>query len=80
MIMTRSGFIGMQRYGAGTWSGDITASWETLGNQIPAVAAQNGTYRLCHHDTEHHDAYPIKNDTQQMATKKLSFLAAEIIN
>ncbi|UKK55834.1 TIM-barrel domain-containing protein [Prevotella communis] len=37
MIMTRSGFIGMQRYGAGTWSGDITASWETLGNQIPAA-------------------------------------------
>ena len=37
MIMTRSGFIGMQRYGAGTWSGDITASWETLANQIPAA-------------------------------------------
>lgn len=37
MIMTRSGFIGMQRYGAGTWSGDITASWETLARQIPAA-------------------------------------------
>ena len=37
MIMTRSGFIGMQRYGAGTWSGDITSSWETLANQIPAA-------------------------------------------
>ena len=37
MIMTRSGFAGMQRYGAGTWSGDITASWETLANQIPAA-------------------------------------------
>jgi alpha-D-xyloside xylohydrolase len=37
MIMTRSGFIGMQRYGAGTWSGDITASWATLANQIPAA-------------------------------------------
>ena len=37
MIMTRSGFIGMQRYGAGTWSGDITASWQTLANQIPAA-------------------------------------------
>lgn len=37
MIMTRSGFVGMQRYGAGTWSGDITASWETLANQIPAA-------------------------------------------
>lgn len=37
MIMTRSGFLGMQRYGAGTWSGDITASWETFANQIPAA-------------------------------------------
>lgn len=37
MIMTRSGFLGMQRYGAGTWSGDITASWQTLANQIPAA-------------------------------------------
>ena len=37
MIMTRSGFIGLQRYGAGTWSGDITSSWETLANQIPAA-------------------------------------------
>ena len=37
MIMTRSGFLGMQRYGAGTWSGDITASWETLARQIPAA-------------------------------------------
>ncbi len=37
MIMTRSGFVGMQRYGAGTWSGDITASWKTLANQIPAA-------------------------------------------
>ena len=37
MIMTRSGFLGMQRYGAGTWSGDITASWETLAKQIPAA-------------------------------------------
>lgn len=37
MIMTRSGYLGMQRYGAGTWSGDITASWETLAKQIPAA-------------------------------------------
>ena len=37
MIMTRSGFLGLQRYGAGTWSGDITSSWETLANQIPAA-------------------------------------------
>lgn len=33
-ILTRSAFAGQQRYGANTWSGDITASWETLKNQI----------------------------------------------
>lgn len=34
-ILTRSAFAGQQRYGANTWSGDITSSWETLKNQIP---------------------------------------------
>ncbi|MBQ0020137.1 MAG: DUF5110 domain-containing protein [Bacteroidales bacterium] len=37
MIMTRSGFLGMQRYGAGTWSGDINTNWQTFANQIPAA-------------------------------------------
>ncbi|GET25675.1 TIM-barrel domain-containing protein [Prolixibacter sp. NT017] len=35
-ILTRSAFAGQQRYGANTWSGDVTASWETLKNQISA--------------------------------------------
>ncbi|MDP4151639.1 MAG: glycoside hydrolase family 31 protein [Bacteroidota bacterium] len=34
-ILTRSAFAGQQRYGANTWSGDITSSWETLSKQIP---------------------------------------------
>ncbi|PJJ79998.1 alpha-D-xyloside xylohydrolase [Mucilaginibacter auburnensis] len=34
-ILTRSAFAGQQRYGANTWSGDITSSWETLQKQIP---------------------------------------------
>ena len=34
-ILTRSAFAGQQRYGANTWSGDITSSWETLKRQIP---------------------------------------------
>lgn len=37
MILTRSGYAGLQRYGANTWSGDITASWKTLQNQIPTA-------------------------------------------
>ncbi len=36
-ILTRSAFAGQQRYGANTWSADITSSWETLAAQIPAA-------------------------------------------
>ena len=43
MILARSGYAGMQRYGANTWSGDVTASWQTLQNQIPAALS----YSLC---------------------------------
>ena len=35
-ILTRSAFAGQQRCGANTWSGDVTASWEALRNQISA--------------------------------------------
>ncbi len=35
-ILTRSAFAGQQRYGANTWSGDVTSSWATLRNQISA--------------------------------------------
>ncbi|HTJ50849.1 MAG TPA: TIM-barrel domain-containing protein [Cyclobacteriaceae bacterium] len=35
-ILTRSAFAGQQRYGANTWSGDVTASWKNFRNQIPA--------------------------------------------
>lgn len=33
-ILTRSAFAGQQRYGATVWSGDVTASWDALKNQI----------------------------------------------
>ncbi|MGZ3306213.1 MAG: TIM-barrel domain-containing protein [Asticcacaulis sp.] len=36
MILTRSAFLGQQRYGSATWSGDIGSDWETLKRQIPA--------------------------------------------
>ncbi len=35
-ILTRSGFAGQQRYGAATWSGDITSTWTAMRKQIPA--------------------------------------------
>lgn len=37
VILTRSGFIGQQRLGSNTWSGDVTSTWEMLQKQIPAA-------------------------------------------
>lgn len=34
--LTRSAYTGSQRYGTILWSGDISANWETLRDQIPA--------------------------------------------
>ena len=34
--MTRSGYLGQQHYGALSWSGDVSSSWEVMRNQIPA--------------------------------------------
>ena len=34
MILTRSGFTGIQRYGAINWSGDVGNDWESLKRQI----------------------------------------------
>jgi alpha-D-xyloside xylohydrolase len=35
-ILTRSAFLGQQRYAAANWSGDIGSDWETLRRQITA--------------------------------------------
>ncbi len=35
-ILTRSGFAGMQRYSAATWSGDISSTWHDMKLQISA--------------------------------------------
>lgn len=37
VILTRSGFIGQQRFGSNTWSGDVLSSWQMLERQIPAA-------------------------------------------
>ena len=38
-IMSRSGFPGMQKYGAGVWSGDVYASWYDLDRQKVLAAS-----------------------------------------
>jgi alpha-D-xyloside xylohydrolase len=35
-ILTRSAFAGQQRFGAATWSGDISSTWTALRKQVPA--------------------------------------------
>jgi len=40
-IMSRSGYAGMQKYGAGVWSGDVQARWFDLSRQ-PALALSMG--------------------------------------
>ena len=42
-ILTRCGFLGMQRTGAFIWSADITASWDVLRNQIAAACNVSAT-------------------------------------
>src|SRR5262245_35149584 len=36
VILTRSGFAGMQRYAAASWSGDISSTWTALRKQLAA--------------------------------------------
>jgi alpha-D-xyloside xylohydrolase len=36
MILTRCGFLGIQRYGAALWSGDVGNDWETFRRQLTA--------------------------------------------
>jgi alpha-D-xyloside xylohydrolase len=36
VILTRSAFAGTQRYASATWSGDVSADWDSLRKQIPA--------------------------------------------
>lgn len=36
-ILTRSGFAGQQAYGTSTWTGDVTASWQILKEQLTAL-------------------------------------------
>ncbi len=43
MILTRSGFSGMQRYATATWSGDVGHDWETLRRQIAGGLGQMAT-------------------------------------
>lgn len=36
-ILTRSGFFGQQRTGSNVWTGDVSSTWQSLRNQVPAL-------------------------------------------
>ena len=36
VILSRSAYLGQQRYGAAAWSGDINGTWDSFRRQIPA--------------------------------------------
>ncbi len=36
-ILTRSGYVGQQRYGCNVWTGDVNSTWDMLRKQIPAL-------------------------------------------
>lgn len=42
-LMTRSSYLGQQHYGSFSWSGDVSSSWQTMRQQIPAGL----NYMLC---------------------------------
>lgn len=37
VILTRSAYLGQQRYGTHVWSGDVFSDWKVLDDQIPAA-------------------------------------------
>ena len=43
MILTRSAFLGQQRYASATWSGDVGSSWALLKRQITGGRDYSGS-------------------------------------
>ena len=41
IILTRSGFLGQQRYGSNVWSGDVQSSWDMFRKQITDDSAES---------------------------------------
>lgn len=71
-ILTRSGFTGQQRYGCNVWTGDVSSTWQTLRNQIPAglnftltgnpnFNSDIGGFFCSGYNTSHNDNTAVKN-------------------
>ena len=71
-LLTRSSFLGQQRYASHSWSGDVPSTWQTMRNQLAAGL----NYALCgipywNTDIGGFFAWPYGNDVNNPAYREL---------
>lgn len=71
-IMSRSGFVGDWRYGSSIWSGDVTASWNHLRDQVPTgISTMLSGYGIWNSDTGGFHRHP----SAELYTRWMQFSA-----
>lgn len=68
----RNGYVGMQRYGAFLWSGDVYSTWETLKTHIP-VAVNTGLSGIPFWGTDIGGFVPTPEYTGELHVRWLQF-------
>jgi len=73
-VLHRNGYVGMQRYGAFLWSGDVHSTWETLRAHIP-VAINTGLSGIPYWGTDTGGFVPTKDLTGELYVRWFQFSA-----
>lgn len=68
----RNGYVGMQRYGAFLWSGDVYSTWETLRTHVP-VAVNTGLSGMPFWGTDIGGFVPTKEYTGELHVRWFQF-------
>lgn len=68
----RNGYVGMQRYGAFLWSGDVYSTWETLKSHVP-VAINTGLSGIPYWGTDIGGFVPTPEYTGELHVRWLQF-------
>lgn len=68
----RNGYVGMQRYGAFLWSGDVYSTWETLRTHVP-VAINTGLSGIPYWGTDIGGFVPTKEYTGELHVRWFQF-------
>jgi alpha-glucosidase (family GH31 glycosyl hydrolase) len=68
----RNGYVGMQRYGAFLWSGDVYSTWETLKTHVP-VAVNTGLSGIPYWGTDIGGFVPTPEYTGELHVRWLQF-------